>query len=260
MSHVLLEKHDEGYAIVTLNRPDAMNALSRDLRREFVEVFQQCVDDDTVRVVILTGKGKAFCAGFDLKELGSDHSDNAAEEVDNAMARVMADFSGPIIGAINGHCITGGFEMALACDVLIASENARFADTHARVGILPGWGLSQKLPRLIGLSRAKEIAFTGAPVFAQQAYEWGLVNHIVAIGELLDRAKKMAEDMCACVPSVLVQYKALIDDGFSLPLKDALIREEQLAIESAKQAASHMIEARRKQVLQRGRSEKDSPG
>lgn len=257
MSQVLLEKHDAGYAIVTLNRPEAMNALSRELRSDFVSVFKDCINDDNVRVIILTGNGKAFCAGFDLKELGSDNSSHAADEVNNALAWVMAEFDGPIIGAINGHCITGGFEMALACDVIIASENARFADTHARVGILPGWGLSQKLPRLVGQSRAKEISFTGTPVFAQQALDWGLVNHVVAIGELLDRAKKMAEDMCACVPDVLVQYKALIDEGFSMPLKDALVWEEQQAIESAKQAAFHIIEARRQQVLERGRSEKD---
>ncbi len=262
MPHVLLEKHD-GYAIVTLNRPEAMNALSRDLRKEFVAVFKDCIDDDNVRVIILTGNGKAFCAGFDLVELGADPalkeppSGNAAEKVDNELAWVMAAFNGPIIGAINGHCITGGFEMALACDVIIAAENVRFADTHARIGILPGWGLSQKLPRLIGRSRAKEISFTGAPVFAQQALDWGLVNHVVPIGELLDRAKKMAEDMCACVPHVLVQYKALIDDGYSMPLKDALVWEEQLAIESATQATSQVIEARRKKLLERGRSEKE---
>ena len=126
------------------------------------------------------------------------------------MARAMSAFDGPIIGAINGHCITGGFEMALACDILIASENARFADTHARVGMLPGWGLSQKLPRLIGLSRAREMAFTGAPIFARQAYEWGLVNHVVAADELLPRAIKMAQDICACVPQVLQHYRAMI--------------------------------------------------
>ena len=126
MSLVLLEKRG-GYAIVTLNRPDDMNALSRDLRREFVDVFADCAQDEDIRVIILTGNGRAFCAGFDLKELGSDNSDNAAEEVNNVLAESMASFDGPIIGAINGHAITGGFEMALACDVLIASENARFA-------------------------------------------------------------------------------------------------------------------------------------
>ena len=235
--------------------PAEMNALSRNLRREFVAGLADCCADPSIRVLILTGNGKAFCAGFDLKELGSDHSSDAAEEVNNALAHAMAAFDGPIIGAINGHAITGGFEMALACDVLIASENARFADTHARVGILPGWGLSQKLPRLIGTSRAKEVSFTGAPVSARQAYEWGLVNHVVAAEELLPRAIKMAEDMCACVPHILTQYKRLIDEGLSKPLDEALIWEEALAIESARQATSNIIESRRQAVLARGRDE-----
>jgi enoyl-CoA hydratase len=254
MSFVLLEKHD-GYAVVTLNRPDAMNALSRELRRDFVSAFEACVDDPAIRVVILTGNGKAFCAGFDLKELASGNAD-ASEEADNTIARAMEAFDGPIIGAINGHAVTGGFEMALACDILIASEYARFADTHARVGILPGWGLSQRLPRLIGLPRAKEISFTGAPVFAQQAYEWGLVNHVVPAEELLERAEEMAKTMCACVPEVLRQYKPLIDDGYSMPLKDALVWEETRAIESAKQASSTIIAGRRDDVMEKGRGEK----
>lgn len=255
MKKVLLEKH-EGYAIVTLNRPDEMNALSRELRSDFVEAFAECTRDEAIRVVILTGNGRAFCAGFDLKELASSESD-ASEEADNTIARAMEAFEGPIIGAINGHAITGGFEMALACDVLIASENARFADTHARVGILPGWGLSQKLPRLIGTSRAKEVSFTGVPVFAQQAYEWGLVNHVLPADELLPRAVKMAEDMCACVPHILAQYKPLIDDGLSKPLDEALKWEEATAIESAKQAMAHMIAQRREKVIARGREEKE---
>ncbi len=256
MAQVLVKKRDN-YAIITLNRPEAMNALSRELRGEFVAAFKNCSADEAVRVIILTGNGKAFCAGFDLKELGSEHSFNAVEESNNELARVMDVFDGPIIGAINGHCITGGFEMALACDIIIASENARFADTHARVGILPGWGLSQKLPRLIGLSRAKEISFTGAPVFAQQALEWGMVNHVVPADELLNRAISMAESICTSVPKILTQYKTLINDGYSMPLKDALIREEQQAIESARQTGAQMIEARRQDVLERGRSEKN---
>ena len=256
MSLVLLEKQD-GYAIVTLNRPAEMNALSRQLRQQFVTAFEDCTRDEDIRVIILTGNGKAFCAGFDLKELGSENSSNAAEEVNNALAAAMAAFDGPIIGAINGHAITGGFEMALACDVLIASEYARFADTHARVGMLPGWGLSQKLPRLIGLSRAKEISFTGAPVFAELAYEWGLVNHMVAADELMATAIAMAENMCACVPHILKQYKALIDAGYSMPLQEAMAWEEKQAIESAKLASAHMIEQRRQAVLEKGRSETD---
>lgn len=255
MSTVLLEKRG-AVAVVTLNRPEQMNALSRELRRDFVTAFDSITADAAIRVAILTGSGKAFCAGFDLRELGSGHSANAAEEADNRLARAMAAFPGPIIGAINGHAVTGGFELALACDVLIASEHARFADTHGRVGILPGWGLSQKLPRLIGVSRAKEVCFTGAPLFARQALEWGLVNHVVPADELLPLAMRLAEDMCASVPGILPQYKRLIDDGLSMPLEAALAWEEQQAIESARKASAQAIESRRNAVLQRGRSEK----
>ena len=254
MNKVLLDKR-EGFAIATLNRPDDMNALSRELRADFVEVFEECSRDDGIRVVILTGAGRAFCAGFDLKELSSGDLD-ASQQADNTIARAMERFHGPIIGAINGHAVTGGFEMALACDVLLASEHARFADTHARVGILPGWGLSQKLPRLIGLSRAKEISFTGTPLRAQQAYEWGLVNHVVPAEELLPRAVEMAQAMCACVPEILAAYKPLIDEGYCKPLDEALRWEEALAIESAKQAMAQTIARRREDVLSKGRSEK----
>ena len=254
MNKVLLDKR-EGYAIVRLNRPDEMNALSRELRADFVDVFAACSRDEEIRVVILTGEGRAFCAGFDLKELSSGDLD-AAQEADNTVARAMEDFPGPIIGAINGHAITGGFEMALACDILLASEHARFADTHARVGILPGWGLSQKLPRLIGLSRAKEMSVTGVPIPAQQAYEWGLVNHVLPADELLPRAIEMAEAMCACVPGLLAAYKPLIDEGYCKPLDEALRWEEARAIESAQQAMAATIAKRREDVLAKGRSEK----
>ncbi|MFT6050501.1 MAG: enoyl-CoA hydratase [Halioglobus sp.] len=256
MNKVLLEKCD-GYAVITLNRPDDMNALSRELRVDFVAAFDDCTDDADIRVVILTGNGRAFCAGFDLKELASTVQNDASQEADNIVARAMERFVGPIIGAINGHAITGGFEMALACDILIASDNARFADTHARVGMLPGWGLSQKLPRMIGLSRAKEISFTGTPVFAKQAYEWGLVNHVVEPDQLLSRAVQMAENMCACVPHVLLQYKTLIDKGYAMPYDEALVWEEQQAIKSAKQVSTALIGGRREQILERGRSEKN---
>ena len=255
MNNVLLEKR-EGYGIITLNRPEAMNALSRELRDDFVAAFNECREDESIRVVSVTGEGKAFCAGFDLKELGESDA-NPDQEADNTMARAMEAFEGPIIGAINGHAVTGGFELALACDVLIAADNARFADTHARVGILPGWGLSQKLPRLIGLSRAREISFTGAPVFAPQAYEWGLVNHVVPAEQLLEKAIEMAENMCACVPQVLQQYKRLIDDGYNMPYREALAWEEAQAIESAKQMMAATIAGRREAVMEKGRSEKN---
>ena len=255
MDKVLLDKKD-GYAVLTLNRPNNMNALSRELRDDFCAAFRDCSVDDNIRVVIITGNGKAFCAGFDLKEMSSLNTSNAAEASENEMADVVREFPGPVIAAVNGHAVTGGFEVVLACDVIIASENARFADTHARVGILPGWGLSQKLPRLIGLSRAKQLSFTGLPIFAQQAYEWGLANEVLEPDALLPRAEELAEAMCQCVPAILQQYKALIDDGYSMLYKDAINYEEQIGIASAKEASSAMLAGRVEGVLKKGRKEK----
>ena len=255
-SPILIEKKD-GYAVITLNRPDSMNALSRELREQFAEAFIDFQQDEAVRVVVVTGSGKAFCAGFDLKEMASADEANVAEASDNELTQVMDAFEGPIIAAVNGYAITGGFELALACDVIIASTNAKFADTHARVGILPGWGLSQRLPRLIGLSRAKQMSFTGNTIDAQQAYDWGLVNQVFEPDQLLAQAEKMAADMCGCVPALLPQYKKLIDDGYSMPLIDALEFEAAIGLESAKAASAAMIAMRREKVLERGREQGD---
>ena len=193
---VLLEIED-GVATVTLNRPQAMNALSKALRSQLYQVMKQVDADDSVRAVILTGAGeRAFTAGLDLKELGSEEGALGAanaEGADENPVKAIELCRKPVIGAINGVAITGGFEVAIACDVLVASTNARFADTHARVGIVPGWGLSQKLSRMIGISRAKELSFTGNLLDAETAHAWGLVNHVVAPDELLPLARKLAD-------------------------------------------------------------------
>ena len=177
---ILLVEKQDGIATLTLNRPQAMNALSRELRTLMVQMFDQLQNDLDTRVVILTGAGeRAFCAGLDLKELGSaDTSLNRDVTPGNELdvVEALGRFDRPIIGAINGVAITGGFELALACDVLIASAKGRFADTHARVGVMPGWGLSQKLSRVIGIYRAKELSLTGNFLSAEQAEHWGLVN------------------------------------------------------------------------------------
>lgn len=252
---VLRIERDGAIATLTLNRPDAMNALSAALRDALGRAFRALQDDDGIRVVVLTGAGRAFCAGYDLAELAAGATGETAASAESDMADAIAAFDGPIIGAVNGFAITGGFELALACDVLIASERARFADTHARVGILPGWGLSQKLPRLIGVSRAKEISLSGNFVEAGEALAIGLVNRVVAHDELLPAARKLAGDMASCVPDVLRQYKRLIDDGLGLPLREALVMERERALESAARASSALIAARRGDVTARGRRE-----
>ncbi|MBX3490395.1 enoyl-CoA hydratase [Parvibaculum sp.] len=259
---VILVEKSGGIATVTLNRPTAMNALSRDLRRAIAETFEELEADENIRVAILTGAGKAFCAGLDLKELGGDASAVGGNSGgvnstigDKDPVTSIGRFSGPVIGAINGVAITGGFELAIACDVLICSENARFADTHARVGILPGWGLSQKLSRAIGIYRAKELSLTGNFLSAQQACDWGLVNRVVPAEELLPTARKLAEDMLSVVPQCLPAYKKLIDDGFAQDFGTALKTERQFSNAANKSVAPEEIAARREGIQNRGKQQ-----
>jgi enoyl-CoA hydratase len=160
-----------------------------------------------------------------------------------------------VIGAINGVAITGGFELALACDVLIASENARFADTHARVGILPGWGLSQKLSRLIGVSRAKELSLTGNFLDAITAERWGVVNRVVAAEELIPTARRLAADMASVEPAASIAYKSLIDGGYGLAFADAMALEHRLSSEANAKVTPEAVEQRRAAVQARGRSQ-----
>lgn len=258
---VILVEKSGGIATVTLNRPGAMNALSRELRVAIAETFEALEADENIRVAILTGAGKAFCAGLDLKELGGDASAVGGSGGVNATigdkdpVTSIGHFSGPVIGAINGVAITGGFELALACDVLLCSENARFADTHARVGILPGWGLSQKLSRAIGLYRAKELSLMGNFLSAQQADEWGLINRVVPADELLPAARKLAEDMLSVVPQCLSGYKQLIDDGFAQDFGTALKTERQFSNAANQSVAPEEIAARRADIQERGKAQ-----
>ena len=228
---VLLERHPDGYAVLTLNRPEKLNALSIELRGELVAALEELRRDPAVRVLILTGAGRAFCAGLDLNELSKGPSDSArAFELDVVAA--LLKFAGPVIGAINGVAATGGFELAMACDILIASPAAQFADTHAKVGLLPGWGLSVRLPRRIGLHRAKELAFTARFLSAAEAEDWGLVNRVVPADELLGQARAMAQEMLAVVPEILVKYKQLLESSFGRPAEEALVRERAAAAEA----------------------------
>jgi enoyl-CoA hydratase len=243
-------------ALVTLNRPTAMNALSRELRAAIAETFEKLEADAAVRVAILTGAGKAFCAGLDLKELGQGRDSVLGTVESKDPVTSIGRFSGPIIGAINGVAITGGFELALACDVLICSSEARFADTHGRVGILPGWGLSQRLSRTIGIYRAKELSLTGNFLTAQQAADWGLANRVVAPDELIPAAKKLAADMLSLVPDALSGYKKLIDQGYAQAFGDALKTELKFSGAANKAVRSTDIEARREAIRQRGQTQK----
>ncbi|MEW4466254.1 enoyl-CoA hydratase [Parasphingorhabdus sp. JC815] len=257
MTLILLEKSD-GVATITLNRPEAMNALSHDLRSALFDACEDIAGDSNIRAAIITGAGeRAFTAGLDLKELGSSGLGPATDQAPGSNpCKALEKLEIPVIGAINGVAITGGFELALACDVRIASTNARFADTHARVGIIPGWGLSQKLSRYIGLSRACEMSFTGQFLDADTARSWGLVNHVYAPDELMPAAKVLAADMATIDPIFLKTYKKLIRDGYDRNFKDAMALETEVTNAYNSNVSAEEVEQRRLEVIERGRTQK----
>ena len=239
-------------AVVTLNRPEAMNALSSELRSALAAALRDLDADDEVHVVVLTGAGnRAFSAGLDLKELGNTQggvfSAVGADPMANS-AVAIASCSKPVIGAANGVAVAGGFELALACDILICSDTARFADTHVKVGAIPGWGLSQKLQRVVGEFRAKELAFTGRFLDSATALDWGLVNKVVPLNDLLPEALAMAEAIAAHSTTMVRQYKRLIDQGGKLALGDALAFESAASREFNAAIDAADIEKRRDAV------------
>jgi enoyl-CoA hydratase len=256
---MLLVEKSGPVAVLTLNRPEAMNALSKALRAALWQVLQELEADDAVRALVLTGAGeRAFTAGLDLKELGGGAGDLSLATTDDPAVNPVAALracSKPVVGAINGVAITGGFELALACDVLICSTNARFADTHARVGLMPGWGLSQILSRVIGPYRAKELSLTGNFLDARTAADWGLVNRVVEPEALMEAAIQLARDMAGVESGVLGAYKALIDEGYALGFGEALALERTRCAAHNAAVTPETIEARRGSVQARGRSQ-----
>jgi len=200
---VVLVDVEDRIMTVTLNRPGARNALSRAVTFALWDAVLAAGDDPDVDAVILTGADPAFCAGVDLKEITGELAPTAEdrapgagpERVENGLYRFMPVIPKPVIGAINGVAVTGGLELALQCTFLVASERARFADTHARVGIMPGGGITVLLAQSIGLRRAIEMSLTGNFVNAEEALGLGLVNHVVAHDELLPFARGVAADI-----------------------------------------------------------------
>ena len=257
---LVLVDNNAGITQVTLNRPEALNALSMGLRAAIVDVFHRLADDDATEVIILTGAGRAFTAGLDLKELGgerdADIGDGTAAVSDRDLSRALLEVGKPIIGAINGYAITGGFELALMCDILIAAPQARFADTHARVGVVPGWGLSQRLPRLIGISRAKELSLTGNYLTADQAYEWGLVNRVVPAEELLATCEALARDILSTEPVTRGTIRQIMDQGWAATLGEGLEIEHQASRAHGRaEVTPEKVASRRKQIQERGRDQ-----
>lgn len=246
---VLLVDKSDGIATLTFNRPEQRNALSVELREAFAEEIERLRGDREIGVVILTGAGPAFCAGLDLKEMG-DPNGPRTKVADPA--RLLRSLEQPVIGAINGVAVTGGFEISLSCDLLIATPEARFADTHARVGLIAGWGLGARLSRAIGLNRAKELSLTGNFLSAEKACEWGLVNRVVPADELMPTCRQLATDMLSCIPEVMFRYKRQIDRCFDLALGQAMVHEAEIC-RLHRPPRPEQIAERREQIEKRGR-------
>lgn len=258
---LLLVDRDGAVATLTLNRPKQLNALSVQLRVDIVRTIRELSASSDVRAIVLTGNGRAFSAGVDLKEAGQKGfslgvGERKAEPLpDMDMASAFAACPWPVIGAINGFAITGGFELALMCDVLLASTEAKFADTHSRVGLMPVWGLSQKLPRIIGASRAKELSLTGNYLDAETAERWGLVNRVYAPEALMPAALKLAHEMAGVEGGLLRRMKAVIDNGLTLPLPEALKMEIERGSKNNAAVTPEAAEASRKTAMERGRDQ-----
>ena len=255
---ILVDKN-QGVATVTMNRPDALNALSGELRQAIVETFHHLRDDAETEVIILTGAGRAFTVGLDLKELGGEvvpSKEDALKDTD--VGKAVAQVGKPVIGAVNGFAITGGFEIALMCDFIIASTNARFADTHARVGVVPGWGLSQRLPRLIGINRAKELSLTGNFLDAETARDWGLVNRVVSDEALLPTCQQLAMDITSTEPVTRAEIRRIMDEGWHATLAEGMnIEKTANRAHDKSQRPAEQVAVRRQQIQDRGRKQSD---
>jgi enoyl-CoA hydratase len=256
MTELLLQRED-GYAVLTLNRPHARNALSPQLLLDLCEAFRQLQNDSDIHAAILTGAGTAFCAGLDLKAMAEDKSGLGvyAIHAQHDITAAMMAFDRPIIVGVNGVAATGGFELALMGDILLASPDARFADTHCRVGLAPGWGLSQKLARIIGPSRAREAHFTGNFISAQCAEAWGLVSRVVAPEDLLDACRQVAADIASCVPETVKVYKQMVNEGLQTDLATGLAMERSLMTDVNQRVSGDVIATRRSGVQQRGKTQ-----
>ena len=257
MDSLVVVERQGGLTTVTLNRPEALNALSIALRNRIAEVFDEIANDGTSEVVILTGAGRAFTVGLDLKELGGE-IDASAQHSSRNLSDAIGELSIPVIGAVNGFAITGGFEIALMCDFLIASPQARFADTHARVGVVPGWGLSQRLPRLIGINRAKELSLTGNYLDAETAERWGLVNRVVPADALLPHCVELAQDILSTEPVTRGEVKRIMDAGWHSTLTEGLATEQVATKEHGRaQKPNEQVASRRSGIQDRGRAQSE---
>jgi len=220
----VLYEIQNGAAWITLNRPRQRNALNQALLAALYDALEAAAADAAVRVVVITGAGAAFCAGLDLKAMGNENLiDPRGDGTD--LPDVLAKLEKPLIGAVNGPAVTGGFELALNCDFLIASTEAAFADTHVKVGIHPGWGMSQLLQEAVGRRMALQLSLTGSWLDAGRALSLGLVNEVVPPERLLPRTREVARMIAANDPDMVLTMRRLIRSRAGATLSQGLEAE-----------------------------------
>jgi len=211
----LIVEIDGKIAIVKINRPQVLNAMSSETAVELESAMHELNENKEVRVIIITGEGKAFVAGADIQELSRFNSLEAREfgKLGRRVLAYIENMEKPAIAAINGYAFGGGCEIALACDIRIAGERASFGQPELKLGIIPGWAGTQRLSRLVGIGKAKEIIFTGDPINAQESLRIGFVNKVVPDENLMEEAKKFAEKMLLTGPTALKLAKTVINRG-----------------------------------------------
>jgi enoyl-CoA hydratase len=224
---VLQVRSAGGVTILTLDRPESRNALNGELAAAIPAAVAAADVAPEVRVIVITGADPAFCAGFDLRDVAA--GEKRGENPHPGYWGALPQRSTPVIGAVNGAAVTGGLELALACDFLVASDRARFADTHAAVGVLPGWGLTVELPAAIGIRRAMQMSLTGAFIDAPTALEWGLVNEVVPHDDLMTRALEVAAQIVALPAEATTEVRALYAEVAARSGADAWAHENRRA-------------------------------
>ena len=250
MNEHVITTTDGAVRVITLNRPEARNALSIALQSALAVALHGADADEAVSCVVLTGADPAFCAGLDLKELGQGVAPGTLSQADSPFT-ALTSMRKPTIGAINGACATGGLELALACDFLVASERARFGDTHARVGFTPAGGMSVLLPQAVGLRMAREMSFTGNFIDSAEAQRVGLVNRVVPHEQLLETAVAIGNNIATADQDAVRALKDLYDRGPMLAAGAAL--ELELDVFRHRRLPAETIEARRAGLLDRNR-------
>jgi enoyl-CoA hydratase len=229
-SKLVIYEKSEGIATITLNRPETLNAFSKEVVEEVLQALEDVKEDESVRVVVLTGAGeKAFSAGADIKTMIGMNALKARELslMGQKLCLALENLEKPVIAALNGYALGGGLEVAMACDLRIASENARMGQTEINIGLIPGWGGTQRLTRLVGRTKAKELVFTGRMIDAKTAEQLGIVNMVAPADKFRETVRQFALDLASKAPVAIKVAKALINKGADIGLDSALALERE---------------------------------